>query len=230
MQQRILTQACARVVAGLFCGALMAATPGAFADEVTPRITDTSYSATSNAPDSAPLSIQADTTASAQDATPSVQVTTASGDNTSTLSTSGTLSTSRASRARASGKAGNVVTGALNMIGVRYRWGGNTPESGLDCSGFVRYVFQDTLGLTLPRRAVDMSHVGEKIHVSDLQPGDLVFFNTVRHAVSHVGIYIGDNKFVQLNEQPTRRARWAGRVRIAARRFRLLEAAQARMA
>jgi cell wall-associated NlpC family hydrolase len=93
-------------------------------------------------------------------------------------------------------KAGDVVVGALNMIGVRYRWGGNTPDSGLDCSGFVRYVFQDTLGMTLPRRAEEMSRVGEKVRVSELKPGDLVFFNTMRRSFSHVGIYIGDNKFV----------------------------------
>jgi cell wall-associated NlpC family hydrolase len=94
------------------------------------------------------------------------------------------------------GKAGDVVVGALNMIGVRYRWGGDTPDSGLDCSGFVRYVFQDTLGMALPRRAEEMSRVGEKVRVSDLKPGDLVFFNTMRRSFSHVGIYIGDNKFV----------------------------------
>lgn len=94
------------------------------------------------------------------------------------------------------GKAGDVVVGALNMIGVRYRWGGNSPDSGLDCSGFVRYVFQDTLGLALPRRAEEMSRVGEKVSLNDLKPGDLVFFNTMRRTFSHVGIYIGDNKFV----------------------------------
>ncbi len=94
------------------------------------------------------------------------------------------------------GKAGDVVVGALNMIGVRYRWGGDSPDSGLDCSGFVRYVFQDTLGLALPRRAEEMSRVGEKVRISDLKPGDLVFFNTMRRTFSHVGIYIGDNKFV----------------------------------
>jgi cell wall-associated NlpC family hydrolase len=93
-------------------------------------------------------------------------------------------------------KTGEVVVGALNMIGVRYSWGGDTPDSGLDCSGFVRYVFQDTLGMNLPRRAEEMSRVGEKISANDLKPGDLVFFNTMRRSFSHVGIYIGDNKFV----------------------------------
>ena len=93
-------------------------------------------------------------------------------------------------------KAGTVVVGALNMIGVRYQWGGNSPDSGLDCSGFVRYVFRDTLGMTLPRRAEEMSQMGEKVKMTDLKPGDLVFFNTMRRTFSHVGIYIGDNKFV----------------------------------
>lgn len=93
-------------------------------------------------------------------------------------------------------RASDVVSTALNLIGVRYIYGGNTPKSGLDCSGFVRYVFQDTLGLTLPRRAEEMSRVGEKIRIDELKPGDLVFFNTMRRAFSHVGIYIGGNKFV----------------------------------
>lgn len=93
-------------------------------------------------------------------------------------------------------KAGDVVVGALNLIGVRYRWGGNSPDSGLDCSGFVKYVFQDALNYRLPRRAEEMSRVGEKVGVNELKAGDLVFFKTMRTAFSHVGIYIGNNKFV----------------------------------
>ncbi|WP_296224987.1 C40 family peptidase [Ralstonia sp. UBA689] len=93
-------------------------------------------------------------------------------------------------------KTGDVVMNALGMIGLRYRFGGNTPESGLDCSGFVRYVFNDTFGFLLPRRAVEMSRVGTSVDMAELRPGDLVFFNTMRHTFSHVGIYIGDNKFV----------------------------------
>ena len=93
-------------------------------------------------------------------------------------------------------KTGDVVMNALGMIGLRYRFGGNTPESGLDCSGFVRYVFNDTFGFLLPRRAVEMSRVGTSVETAELRPGDLVFFNTMRHTFSHVGIYIGDNKFV----------------------------------
>lgn len=93
-------------------------------------------------------------------------------------------------------KASDLVLNALSLIGVNYRYGGNHPSSGLDCSGFVRYVVRDTLGFLLPRRAIEMSRLGEAVAKESLQPGDLVFFNTMRSAFSHVGIYIGDNKFV----------------------------------
>lgn len=115
-------------------------------------------------------------------------------------------------------KAGEVVSGALNMIGVRYKWGGNTPDSGLDCSGFVRYVFNDTLGFLLPRRAEEMSRVGERVARNDLQPGDLVFFNTMRRTASHVGIYVGNDKFVhapatggKIRVEDLREAYWSRR-------------------
>ena len=85
---------------------------------------------------------------------------------------------------------------ALGLIGVDYKFGGNTPESGLDCSGLVRYVFQQVTGITLPRTAKEMSRVGDKVALDDLKPGDLVFFNTRRFAFSHVGIYLGDNQFI----------------------------------
>jgi cell wall-associated NlpC family hydrolase len=90
----------------------------------------------------------------------------------------------------------SLINNAMQLIGVRYRWGGNTPQSGLDCSGFVRYVFNDTFGFLLPRKSAQMSQVGLEIRKDELRPGDLVFFNTMRHAFSHVGIYVGDNKFI----------------------------------
>jgi cell wall-associated NlpC family hydrolase len=90
----------------------------------------------------------------------------------------------------------DLASTALDLIGIRYKWGGNTPESGLDCSGLVRYVFQQVTGVTLPRTAKDMSQLGKEIGLKDLQPGDLVFFNTRRFAFSHVGIYLGGNQFV----------------------------------
>jgi len=85
---------------------------------------------------------------------------------------------------------------ALDLVGIRYRRGGNDADSGFDCSGFVGYVYRQTLGLVLPRTARDISREGEPVAKGDLKPGDLVFFNTLRHAFSHVGIYLGDNRFV----------------------------------
>lgn len=108
----------------------------------------------------------------------------------------GLLSSVMNSTSHVASKAGDLVMNALGLIGVRYRFGGNSPESGLDCSGFVRYVFNDTFGFMLPRRSVEMSQVGTTVATSDLRPGDLVFFNTMRRAFSHVGIYMGDGKFI----------------------------------
>jgi cell wall-associated NlpC family hydrolase len=85
---------------------------------------------------------------------------------------------------------------ALELLGIRYKRGGTSPDSGFDCSGFVRYVFSESLGLSLPHNAAAISQAGERIEKKELQPGDLVFFNTMRRAFSHVGIYLGDNQFV----------------------------------
>ena len=85
---------------------------------------------------------------------------------------------------------------ALGLIGVSYKLGGNSPEAGLDCSGLVRHVFEEVTGVSLPRTAKEMSRLGAKVPAAELQPGDLVFFNTRRFAFSHVGIYLGDNRFV----------------------------------
>ena len=90
----------------------------------------------------------------------------------------------------------DVVFRALSLLGVPYRWGGNTPEDGLDCSGLVKLVFEQTVGVSLPRRSVEISQVGGDVPREALQPGDLVFFNTLRYAFSHVGIYIGNGQFV----------------------------------
>ncbi len=90
----------------------------------------------------------------------------------------------------------DVAIYSLGLIGVGYKFGGNTPDTGLDCSGLVRYVFQEVTGVTLPRTAKEMSTLGAKVGMGDLKPGDLVFFNTRRFAFSHVGIYLGDNRFV----------------------------------
>lgn len=93
-------------------------------------------------------------------------------------------------------KASELVVTALGSLGVPYRRGGNSFETGFDCSGFVRAMYEQTVGLLLPRRAEQQAAATQKIERTDLQPGDLVFFNTMRRAFSHVGIYVGDNKFI----------------------------------
>ena len=85
---------------------------------------------------------------------------------------------------------------ALGLIGVDYRYGGETPEGGLDCSGLVRHVFQQVTGVTLPRTSKELSRIGAPIGRDDLEAGDLVFFDTRRFAFSHVGIYLGDGRFI----------------------------------
>ena len=89
-----------------------------------------------------------------------------------------------------------LLDNALGLVGIRYRRGGSDAESGFDCSGFVGHVFLEQLGLKLPRTSGEMSKTGEQVTRADLQPGDLVFFNTMRRAFSHVGIYLGNGQFV----------------------------------
>lgn len=93
-------------------------------------------------------------------------------------------------------KASDLVVTAMGFLGVPYRRGGNSVDTGFDCSGFVKAMFEQTVGLILPRRAEEQAAATQRIDKKELQPGDLVFFNTLRRAFSHVGIYIGDNKFI----------------------------------
>jgi len=92
--------------------------------------------------------------------------------------------------------ASDITSYALSLIGVNYKFGGNTPEQGLDCSGLIRYVFQQATGIALPRTAREQARVGETVAIDKLQPGDLVFFNTRRFQFSHVGLYLGENRFI----------------------------------
>ncbi len=92
--------------------------------------------------------------------------------------------------------ASNLVINAMTFLGVPYRRGGTNADTGFDCSGFVRSVYEQTVGRVLPRSAREQAAVTEKIEKKDLKPGDLVFFNTMRQTFSHVGIYVGDNKFI----------------------------------
>ncbi|MFO1436340.1 MAG: C40 family peptidase [Gammaproteobacteria bacterium] len=89
----------------------------------------------------------------------------------------------------------SALTYALSLTGTRYRYGGTSPSEGFDCSGFVQYVFGH-FGVELPRTAHDMAEALPKVDRKALQPGDLVFFNTNGRRFSHVGIYVGNDKFV----------------------------------
>jgi cell wall-associated NlpC family hydrolase len=115
------------------------------------------------------------------------------------------------SRAPATGR--ELALHAMSYIGTPYRAGGASPEVGFDCSGLVQYVYGHGAGIALPRTTHEMSTIGTAVDVAELQPGDLVFFNTLRRPYSHVGIYIGDHRFVHA---PTAR----GAVQIADMRRR----------
>jgi cell wall-associated NlpC family hydrolase len=93
-------------------------------------------------------------------------------------------------------KASELVMQAMGLLGVPYKRGGTSEEKGFDCSGFVRYMYEKSVGLVLPRRAEEQAKVTEEISRSELKPGDLVFFNTLKRTFSHVGIYVGDGKFI----------------------------------
>ena len=89
-----------------------------------------------------------------------------------------------------------LVSNAMGLMGVPYKRGGTSAETGFDCSGFVRAMYEKTVGLLLPRRADQQAAATQVIDKKELQPGDLVFFNTMRRSFSHVGIYLGDGKFI----------------------------------
>jgi cell wall-associated NlpC family hydrolase len=112
------------------------------------------------------------------------------------LADKGLLSGIERVRQSVSVKASELVFTAIGFLGVPYRRGGNTAETGFDCSGFVKSMFEQTVGLILPRKAEQQAAATQKIERAELQPGDLVFFNTMRRAFSHVGIYVGEGKFI----------------------------------
>lgn len=94
------------------------------------------------------------------------------------------------------GQTQELALRALSFIGVRYKWGGTSPDTGFDCSGLIRYVYAQITGQSLQGNAQEISRVGQSVDKSELQPGDLVFFNTLRKPFSHVGIYLGESRFV----------------------------------
>ena len=90
----------------------------------------------------------------------------------------------------------DISIAAVSLIGTPYRWGGNTPQSGFDCSGLVVYVVKNTRQKTLPRTSSEMGKYGKPLQAESPAPGDLVFFNTLGDRHSHVGIYVGAGRFV----------------------------------
>ncbi|MEO8804709.1 MAG: C40 family peptidase [Burkholderiaceae bacterium] len=111
-------------------------------------------------------------------------------------------------------KASDMVLTAMNFLGVPYRRGGSSVDRGFDCSGFTRHVFEMSVGLVLPRRVDEQATAPGLIKVKrdELKPGDLVFFNTLKRTFSHVGIYVGDGKFIHS-------PRTGGEVRVEDMRF-----------
>ena len=110
-------------------------------------------------------------------------------------------------RPAGSAKAHDVVIYALSLIDTDYRFGGKNPDAGLDCSGMVSYIYGRAAGVKVSGSAADIARRGRPIDREGLRPGDLVFFNTRNASFSHVGIYIGDDRFVHAPSS-------AGRVRI----------------
>ena len=110
----------------------------------------------------------------------------------------------------ASERGREVAIYAMSLIDTGYRFGGKNPEAGLDCSGMVAYIFEQAAGLRVSGSAADIARLGKPVDKRRLQPGDLVFFNTQNRPLSHVGIYIGDGRFIHAPSSAS------GRVRIDA--------------
>ncbi|SBT04270.1 NLP/P60 protein [Candidatus Accumulibacter aalborgensis] len=106
------------------------------------------------------------------------------------------LPATRIDRPASNPKAHEVVIFALGLIDTGYRFGGKNPEAGLDCSGLVSYIYGRAAGIKVSGSAADIASRGHPIERASLRPGDLVFFNTRNASFSHVGIYIGDERFV----------------------------------
>jgi cell wall-associated NlpC family hydrolase len=106
----------------------------------------------------------------------------------------------------------------LLALGLDYRYGGNSPETGFDCSGLVAHVFREAYGIRLPQNARAQSEYGVRVSLAELRAGDLVFYNTLNSPFSHVGIYLGDGRFVhapktgaQVRVEPIRGSYWMRR-------------------
>jgi len=136
------------------------------------------------------------------------------------LATRGESAAAPASAGQPRDQASGMVIAAMNFVGVPYQRGGNNVDSGFDCSGFTRHIFELSLGLLLPRRVDDQAAARGLVRVerTALRPGDLVFFNTLKRTFSHVGIYVGEGRFIhaprsgsEVRIEDMRQAYWAHR-------------------
>ena len=114
---------------------------------------------------------------------------------------SGPVPAPRAPRASAAGS--NIALFALSLLDKPYVWGGRGPDSGFDCSGLVSHVYLQAAGIQLRGSAAAMAKASRSIGSAELLAGDLVFFNTLGYSFSHVGIYVGDGKFVHASNPRT---------------------------
>ena len=121
---------------------------------------------------------------------------TSNSSNTSTDTLSSVLGAAAGSKTTGttSTKGADIVKNAQKYMGVPYVWGGTTP-AGWDCSGYTQYVMKES-GITIPRTAAEQFSKGVAVNKNDLQVGDMVFFTTYKPGASHVGFYLGDNKFI----------------------------------
>ncbi|UOP05694.2 C40 family peptidase [Conchiformibius kuhniae] len=94
------------------------------------------------------------------------------------------------------GDADALLSNAMGLLGVAYRFGGTSPRTGFDCSGFMQHIFRKAFAVNLPRTSAQQAQVGAHVSRSNLQPGDMVFFRTSGRRISHVGMYVGNNRFI----------------------------------
>ena len=105
-------------------------------------------------------------------------------------------SSSKRTAALSRREADELIGNAMGLLGVSYRFGGTSVNSGFDCSGFMQHIFRKTMQINLPRTSAEQAKMGVAVSRSELQPGDMVFFSTSRGRISHVGLYIGNNRFI----------------------------------
>ena len=107
----------------------------------------------------------------------------------------GMVHRAKAAVPRLSGKSDSLIRSARGLLGVKYKWGGNNPKTGLDCSGLTKLIYGH-VGINLPRTARQQARVGQPVNINSLEPGDQVFFGVGKNGVHHTGIYIGNGQYL----------------------------------